>query len=167
MTLNSKPDVSFATNRIAKYAANPKLNYSSELTRIIFYLKYRPDGTLKYIKRSKNFKLECLSDASFAHSNTDLRSITSMVCYLNNNLFYRLTKRQTKVARSTFIAELFSLVYSTDTLMHTRKFVKFFKPESKLFLCTDNILLFISLKHDAGYSSKSKAVDIDFIYLNL
>uniref|UniRef100_A0A0K0FC95 Reverse transcriptase Ty1/copia-type domain-containing protein n=1 Tax=Strongyloides venezuelensis TaxID=75913 RepID=A0A0K0FC95_STRVS len=82
------PDVSFATNRIAKYAANPKLNYSSELTRIIFYLKYRPDVKLKYIKRSNDLKLECLSDASFTPCNTNLISITGMACYLNNDLFY-------------------------------------------------------------------------------
>uniref|UniRef100_A0A0K0FTE7 DDE_Tnp_1_7 domain-containing protein n=1 Tax=Strongyloides venezuelensis TaxID=75913 RepID=A0A0K0FTE7_STRVS len=108
MALNLIPDVSFATNRVAKYAANPKLNYLS-------------DVKLKYIKRSNDFKLKCLSDASFAHSNTDFRLITSMVCYLNNDLFYRPTKRQTKVARSTFIAELFSLVYGTDTLMQYKK----------------------------------------------
>uniref|UniRef100_A0A0K0FQT0 Gag_pre-integrs domain-containing protein n=1 Tax=Strongyloides venezuelensis TaxID=75913 RepID=A0A0K0FQT0_STRVS len=148
-----------------KITANPKLNHLSELTRIISYLKYRPDVTLKHIKKSNDLKLECFSDVSFAPSNTDLKSITGMACYLNNDLFYWSTKRQTKVARSTFIAELFALVYGTDTLMHTGKFVKFFKPESKLILYTDNLPLFNSLKRDTGYGSKAKAVDIGLIYL--
>uniref|UniRef100_A0A0K0F256 Reverse transcriptase Ty1/copia-type domain-containing protein n=1 Tax=Strongyloides venezuelensis TaxID=75913 RepID=A0A0K0F256_STRVS len=123
----------------------------------------KPDVILKYIKRSDDLKLECFSDASFAPCNTDLKSITGMACYLNNDLFYWSTKRQTKVARFIFVAKLFALVYSTDMLMHTGKYVKLFKPESKLILYTDNLSLFNSLKRDTGYSSK--AVDIEIIYL--
>uniref|UniRef100_A0A0K0FPR4 Ribonuclease H-like domain-containing protein n=1 Tax=Strongyloides venezuelensis TaxID=75913 RepID=A0A0K0FPR4_STRVS len=71
----------------------------------------KPDVALKHIKKSDDLKLECFSDASFAPSNADLKSITGMACYLNNDLFYWSTKRQTKVARFTFIVELFALVY--------------------------------------------------------
>uniref|UniRef100_A0A0K0FRV2 Integrase catalytic domain-containing protein n=1 Tax=Strongyloides venezuelensis TaxID=75913 RepID=A0A0K0FRV2_STRVS len=72
---------------------------------------------------------------------------------------------QIKVARSKFIAELFALVYGTDMLMHTGKFVKLFKPKSKLILYTNNLPLFNYLKRVTGYNLKAKAVDIDFIYL--
>uniref|UniRef100_A0A0K0FB32 Glutaredoxin domain-containing protein n=1 Tax=Strongyloides venezuelensis TaxID=75913 RepID=A0A0K0FB32_STRVS len=47
MALNLIPDVSFATNRIAKYAANPKLNY------------------LPIILNEKMIEVEGLDDAAF------------------------------------------------------------------------------------------------------
>uniref|UniRef100_A0A0K0FJ65 Reverse transcriptase Ty1/copia-type domain-containing protein n=1 Tax=Strongyloides venezuelensis TaxID=75913 RepID=A0A0K0FJ65_STRVS len=102
-------------------------------------------GVLIINQKIKNFRVD--DDLILIKEVTDLKSITGMACYLNNDLFYWLTKRQIKVARSKFIAELFALVYGTDIILHTGKFVKLFKPKSKLILYTDNLSLFNSLKH--------------------
>ena len=100
----SKSDVVFSIGVCARYQAAPKESHLTAVKQIIRYINGTPDYGLWYSKDS-NACLASYSEANWAGSVDDRKSILGGCFYLGNNLVSWMSKKQNFVSLSTAEAE--------------------------------------------------------------
>ncbi|KAK0572541.1 hypothetical protein LWI29_033229 [Acer saccharum] len=100
----TRPDVSFAVNKLSQYMHRPTTNHWNAVKRVLRYLK----GSLSHgllIRRSSPTTLHAFADADWAGDPDDQRSTTAYVVFLGTTPISWSSKKQHTVARSTTEAE--------------------------------------------------------------
>jgi hypothetical protein len=104
----TRPDIAYAVNRLASYTANPSMQHTTALKRILRYLS----GTRTYgITYSSNPQYPALlgyADAAFANAD-DLKSTSGYVFLVGGGAITWRSKKQTTIALSTTEAEYVAL----------------------------------------------------------
>ena len=100
----SRLDIAFSMGVYARYQATSKESHLIAMKRIIRYVNETPDYGLWYSKDS-NACLAGYSDADWAGSVDNIKSISSGCFYLGNNLVSWMSKEQNFVSLSTAEAE--------------------------------------------------------------
>src|ERR1700730_17948716 len=97
----TRPDIAFAVNRLAAYTANPSLQHTGMLKRILRYLAGTKDYAITYLANPRvNDRLQGYADASFA-STEDYKSISGYVFTLGSGAISWRSKRQTVITLSS------------------------------------------------------------------
>ena len=93
----TRPDLSFAVNRVCQFMHRPTTTHWQAVKRILRYLKH----TISYgllLKRSSSTRLGAFSDADWAGCPDDRKSTSGFCVYLGDNLISWSSKKQPTVA---------------------------------------------------------------------
>ena len=112
----TRPDLSFAVNRVCQFMHRPTTTHWQAVKRILRYLKH----TISYgllLKRSSSTRLGAFSDADWAGCPDDRKSTSGFCVYLGDNLISWSSKKQPTVARSSTEAEYKAIANTTAELL--------------------------------------------------
>jgi hypothetical protein len=105
---STQPDIAFAVNRLASYAANPTLAHQTALKRILRYLAGTRNYGITYTRAPDPFKFEGFADA--AHKNRDNdKSTTGYVFIAAGGAITWRSGKQSVTATSSTEAEYIAL----------------------------------------------------------
>ena len=106
LALATRPDISYAVNRLAQFTSNPKPVHWTALKRIFRYLKQTKNANLTYggEEEIKNTSINFFSDADWGN-NSDRKSISGYVTIIAGGAVAWSSKKQQTVALSTAEAE--------------------------------------------------------------
>ena len=100
----TRPDVSFAVNRLAQFMHSPSEIHWQALKRVLRYLK----GTIHhglFLKRGSSLDLKAFSDSDWGGILNGGRSTTAYIIYLGSNIISWKSACQKSVSRSSTEAE--------------------------------------------------------------
>ncbi|KAL6544579.1 hypothetical protein OROMI_023441 [Orobanche minor] len=103
----SRPDISFAVSKLARYTSCPDKTHWEALDRVLRYLK----GTITLSLHYGRFPavLEGFSDASWIAKNSGTNGCTGYIFTIGGGVVSWKSAKQTLITRSTFEAELCAL----------------------------------------------------------
>ena len=180
----TRPDITFATNRLGRYAANPGEKHFKEMTHLLRYLKgtralgltyhrdHQPDFTVdtNSIKESDR-KFDLMrpmgwADADWAGDQSTRRSCSGFcITYMGAAVVYGCAVQQC-IALSTTEAELIALTRATQEVVATRNVMSVLDvPDSKpTFLFCDNRGA-IALTRNNRFHKRTKHIDLRYFYV--
>lgn len=165
--LATRPDITFAVHTLAQFASNPDASHFCAVKRVFRYLKGSMDHCLifKGCKADK-FELVGYSDADWAGSTNDRKSIGGYCFYLNNSLISHMSKKQKTIALSTAESETHAAVQATKEAIWLRNILQELSLEQSqpTTIYCDNQAA-IALSRNPEYHSRSKHVDIQYHFL--
>ncbi|CAN0838583.1 Retrovirus-related Pol polyprotein from transposon TNT 1-94 [Linum grandiflorum] len=107
LTNCTRPDVSFAVNRLSRYTSNPNEEHWTALYRVLRYLKGTSSRGLRYSGHPSVIEGYC--DANWVTSKDDVSSTSGFVFTLGGAAISWKSTKQTCIARSTMEAEFIAL----------------------------------------------------------
>lgn len=119
----TRPDVSFAVNRLSQYMHAPTELHWQSLKRVLRYLK----GTVHhglFLKRGSPLTLTAFSDSDWGGINDGGRSTTAYVLYLGPNIISWRSARQKTVSRSSTEAEYKALANATAEVLWVQNILR-------------------------------------------
>ncbi|KAI1004337.1 hypothetical protein K3495_g3875 [Podosphaera aphanis] len=79
---NTRPDIAFAVNHLARFLANPSKEHSLAARRVLRYIAKDPDQGINFTKAKGKAVLEAYSDADFAADPSNSRSTSGTLIRL-------------------------------------------------------------------------------------
>lgn len=111
----TRPDISFAVNKLSQFIAKPTDVHFAGVKRIMRYLQgTKNDGLL--IKPVNSFKLVVFTDANWATNIDDRKSVGGMCSYLGNTLVSWSLRKHKVVSRSSTKSEYKALADNATEL---------------------------------------------------
>ncbi|KAK2966177.1 hypothetical protein RJ640_008743 [Escallonia rubra] len=110
----TRPDISFAVNKVAQFMHAPTSDHWSAVKRILCYLKKE---TLHYgllLRKAPIMSISAFSDADWAGCPDDRRSTSGFCVFLGPNLISWSSQKQPTVARSSTEAEYKAIANQCD-----------------------------------------------------
>ncbi len=113
LSLQTRPDISYAVCQVAKYCQNPKTEHWRALVQIFGYLKATRDYGIWL--GGERTGLVGFADADFAGDVNDRKSTSGSIFFLHNGPVAWASKKQPCTALSTTEAEYISACQATKT----------------------------------------------------
>jgi hypothetical protein len=120
----TRPDISFAVHRQARFASDPSWKDWIAVKRIFRYLKGTPNLGLRYGRSAAGTTLEVFVDADHAACQTSRTSVTGFVNILYGGSISWSSTRQLSVAVSTTEAEYMAMSAATREVVWLRSLLK-------------------------------------------
>ncbi|KAJ4721114.1 Retrovirus-related Pol polyprotein from transposon TNT 1-94 [Melia azedarach] len=158
---HTRPDISYYVGIVSQFMHNPNEEHMKVVLRIIKYLKNSPGMGLLFTKVEK-IEVEVYTDADWAGSSLDRRSISGYCTFLGGNLVTWRSKKQSVVARSSAEAEFRSMALAICEVMWLKTILKELRVETSdpMKLYFDNKAA-ISIAHNPAQHDRTKHVEID------
>ena len=99
----TRPDIAYMVNKLSRNVSTPTKALWRGVQHVLKYLKGTSDYGLSY--GSRNYKITCYADSSFADDPTDRKSTTGWIFLLGNDLISWQSTKQKSVALSTTESE--------------------------------------------------------------
>lgn len=161
----TRPDVSFAVNKVCQFLHAPTTQHWSAVKRILQYIH----GTLKLglnIRRSSSMVVSAFSDADWAGCVDDRRSTGGFAVFLGCNLISWCARKQPTVSRSSTEAEYKALANATAEMMWVQKLMTELKiehpPVARLW-CDNLGATYLST--NPMFHARTKHIEIDFHFV--
>lgn len=171
LAINSRPDISFAVNRCARYMSNPNDSHFRALDRIWKYLNKYPDIGLTYDCSLINNNILGYTDADWGGDTTNRKSTSGYIFSLNNNIISWFSTQQKTVALSSCEAEYMSFkeaikesIYLNNILKYFYRFLNLEIPNEIPRLLTDSESA-IKLANNPEFHKRSKHIDITYHFI--
>jgi hypothetical protein len=116
----TRPDVSFAVSRLARFLANPSPEHNQASDRVLLYLH---DTRNKSLRMGGGEGLEVASDASFADNTIDRKSSQGYAIKLFGGLIAWKANKQDTVTTSTTEAELLALAQVAKEALYINRLI--------------------------------------------
>jgi len=100
----TRPDITFAVNKVSQYMHNPQLHHWKAVKRILRYVAGTHSHGLRFTS-CKSFSVHAFADADWGSDTDDRKSTTRFCIYLGSNLITWSSKKQHVVSRSSTKAE--------------------------------------------------------------
>jgi hypothetical protein len=136
--VTTRPDIAFATSRLARFLSNPSSKHQKAADRVLLYLM---DTKTKALQLGGGDRLQVASDASFADNTLDRKSSQGYAIKLFNGLIAWRASKQDTVTTSTTEAELLALSQVAKEAMFTTRLLSelnFQLPQSTITIQCDN-----------------------------
>lgn len=161
----SRPDISFATGKVARAASKPTNSDWMNVKRILRYLRGTTDIRISY-PRSGSLELRAFSDADYAGDENTRKSTTGSVLTINDSPVSWSSKLQKTVSLSTTEAEYNALAETTKEVLWTRSLLEELgvRQEKSTTIYNDNqSTLKLVNNDDACRRTKHMAVKVHFV----
>ena len=136
--VTTRPDIAFATSRLARFLANPGTEHQEAADRVLLYLY---DTRTYALQQGGENHLVVASDASFADNTLDRKSSQGYVIKLFGGWIAWRANKQDTVTTSTTEAELLALSQVAKEAMFTRMLLNELRiklPDSTITIQCDN-----------------------------
>ncbi|RYP87917.1 hypothetical protein DL769_000369 [Monosporascus sp. CRB-8-3] len=121
VAVNTRPDISFAVSRLARFNLNPSNAHHKAADRVILYLIGTKTLALQF---GGEDSLDTWSDASFADNMIDRKSSQAYVMKLFGGVIGWRANKQDTVTTSTTEAELLSLTQAAKEALFSSRLIK-------------------------------------------
>jgi histone deacetylase 1/2 len=101
---NTRPDIAFAVNKLSQYMSSPTIDHWQGIKRILRYLHGTTNLGL-HIKPSTDLDIDGFSDADWATSIDDRKSMAGQCVFLGETLVSWASRKQKVVSRSSTESE--------------------------------------------------------------
>ncbi|KAJ4761435.1 hypothetical protein LUZ62_071810 [Rhynchospora pubera] len=161
----TRPDLSYAVNKVSQFMHNPTTNQWAAVKRILRYLCGSITHGL-FISKGSPLELHAFSDADWAGSQDDRRSTSGFCIYLGNNIISWSAKKQPTVSRSSTEAEYRSLALACTEIMWLQYMLKELgvNLSSAPTLWCDNIGATF-LAANPMFHARTKHIEIDYHFV--
>jgi hypothetical protein len=162
---NTRPDIAFAVNNLSQFLQCPTTTHWNSVKRILRYLK----GTLHvglHIRFSERLSLQGFSDADWASSPDDRRSVGGYCVYLGDTLVAWSSKKQGSVSRSSTESEYRALAQVAAEIAWIQALLgelEFPLPTLPVTWC-DNMSA-NALASNPVYHARTKHIELDVHYV--
>ncbi|XP_073351755.1 uncharacterized protein [Aegilops tauschii subsp. strangulata] len=112
----TRPDISFAVNKVCQYLHAPTIVHWTAVKRIVRYIRYTVSLGLQ-VKRSNSTLVSAFSDADWAGCSDDRKSTGGFAVFFGSNLISWSARKQATVSRSSTEAEYKSLANATAEII--------------------------------------------------
>jgi hypothetical protein len=159
--VTTRPDISFATSRLARFLMNPSEAHHDAADRVLLYLENTSSFALELGGGSD---LLVASDASFADNTIDRKSSQGYTIQLFGGLIDWKANKQNTVTTSTTEAELLALSQVAKETMFIRRLLNELSvtlPDKTITIDCDNLQMINLVTKDAmRLQTKLRHVDI-------
>jgi hypothetical protein len=158
----TRPDISFATGYVARYASNPNQSHMDAVNRIFAYLNRNRDMMIKFSGKY-GFNLKGFVDSDFAGCEDSRRSTTGWIFTLAGGPISWSAQRQKTVATSTLDAEYIASAEAAKEAVWIRNFINDLRipgihvKSVPLYIDCNSAL---KLTHNPEFHAKSKHIDV-------
>ena len=158
---HTRPDISYAVGIVSQFMHNPNEEHLKVALSIVKYLKNSPEMGLLFTK-SETMEVEIYTDADWASSSLDRRSISGYCSFLGGNLVTLRSKKQSVVVRSSAEAEFRAMALGICEGMWIKSILEDLKIgiSKPMKLYCDNKAA-ISMAHYLVQHDRTKHVEID------
>jgi Reverse transcriptase (RNA-dependent DNA polymerase) len=116
----TRPDLCVSTNMCARYVENPGQRHSGALKRILRYIKGTLNYGLEFRRNGKPIEITGYCDSDFAGDETDSKSTSGYVVFVNGCAVSWKTTKQKSVSTSTVEAEYIAASMACKEVMWLR-----------------------------------------------
>ncbi|CAN1266351.1 Retrovirus-related Pol polyprotein from transposon RE2 [Linum perenne] len=161
----TRPDIAYATNRLAQSMHNPSISHWMQLKRVLRYLRGTTEQGIM-IKPSPSDHLSIYTDADWAGDNQDRRSTSAYVAYLGSNIISWTSRKQRTVSRSSTEAEYRALATAASKILWLLSLLHEigWPPSTAPTIWCDNVGATYLTKNPV-FHSRSKHLEIDFHFV--
>ena len=160
----TRPDISFATNKLSQFLENPSLTHWKAAKRILKYLKGTSDLGLTFQGSSSDMRLHV--DLDCPSKKKKKKSISGYCVFFGNVVALWGSKKQNSVALSTTEAEYMALAYGIKEVLWASNIIN----ESGLHInkpiptLNDNRAV-VFMATNSGSTKNAKHVDIKYHFV--
>ncbi|XP_065846872.1 uncharacterized protein [Euphorbia lathyris] len=161
----TRPDVSFAVNKVSQFMHQPTTEHWKAVKRILRYLRSTPDHGLR-IQRSRSLDITGYTDADWGGDIDDRKSTSGYAVYVGPNLVSWRSRKQRTVSRSSTEAEYRALACLASEVLWLRKLmydVGYCSSRSPVLWC-DNLGA-TYLTANPIFHERSKHLEIDYHFV--
>lgn len=169
--LGTRPDIAFATNKLAQFNTAPSKIHWETLKNLVRYLSATADRKLVYTGRKSNEKnqqpeLYGYCDADWGNNPDDRRSVTGYVFLLANGAVSWQSKAQSSVATSSTEAEYVAACQASKEAMSWRTLLNELQLDiSKPTVIRSDNQSAIAMSKNPEFHQRSKHIDIQYHYV--
>jgi hypothetical protein len=169
LAIKTRPDISFAVNRCARYMANPNTTHFRALDRIWKYLNHYENIGILYIA-TDIIKLTGYTDSDWGGDTITRKSTTGYVFLLGqNNIISWNSMQQKTIALSSCEAEYMALKEAAKESIYLENMIKEFTrllklDKQKMILFTDSESA-MKLGENPDFHKRSKHIDIQYHFV--
>jgi hypothetical protein len=162
---HTRPDIAFPVNKLSQYMSSPTTDHWQGIKRILRYLQ----GTINYclhIKPSTDLDITGFSDADWATSIDDRKSMAGQCVFLGETLISWSSRKQKVVSRSSTESEYKALADLAAEIAWIRSLLSELKlplPRKPILWC-DNLSA-KALASNPVLHARSKHIEIDVHYI--
>jgi hypothetical protein len=136
--VTTRPDIAFATSRLARFLSNPSSEHQAAADRVLLYLA---STKARALQLGGGDNLQVASDASFADNTLDRKSSQGYAIKLFGGLIAWRASKQDTVTTSTTEAELLALSQVAKEAIFTSRLLRELQvrlPQSTITIQCDN-----------------------------
>ena len=125
----SDPAIAYGFTQLARHSQNPRIIHydMNACTHLIRYIASTIDSKLRYTRQDPNKRaciISTMADSSYADDKRDFKSHTGALGFMYGNLVWWLSRRQTMVATSTFMAETMASYEASREMIWQRRILE-------------------------------------------
>ena len=164
LSVSTRPDITFAVNRLARYTAAPTKQHMDALLHVVRYLKGTSEMGLCF--KPGEFTVEGQCDSDYASSDLDARKSCSGYVFLINGVAVSWqSKLQGTTTLSTAEAEYMAACAGTKEALWMQQLLQFMGvPQPTMAMRSDNQAA-LSIMENPVISQKSKHIDVQYHFL--